>query len=71
MLNPEAVCLHGWPLGVLQILAVMLGVKSLSATLRKVFLPPAQLPHSDENQAELILGLNEITWGWSRETFSK
>lgn len=38
-------------------LGSMFGVKSLSATLRKVFLPPAQLPNSDENQAELILGL--------------
>lgn len=50
-----------WPLGVLQILAVMFGVKSLSTT---EFLLPAQLSHSDEDRAEPVLGLNEIVWGW-------
>lgn len=46
----------------------MFGVKSLSTTLRKVFLLPAQIPHSDENLAEPMLGLNESMWGWSWET---
>jgi hypothetical protein len=45
----------------------MFGVKSLSTTLRKVFLLPAQIPHSDENLAEPMLGLNESMWGWSWE----
>lgn len=40
-----------------------------SATL-EVYFSSLHLPHSNENHAEPMLGLNQIAWGWYREAFS-
>lgn len=58
--------------GVLQILQLCVGVKFLSATLKKVYLPAQCLTVilRNKNHAEPTLGLNEIMWEWSSTQYA-